>query len=74
MTNPEQRKGVLIKKKITKSAAKNAGSDESLCAVLARFTIGKVFNKVIERVTLKAPITTASDDIHKYFFIVSKRK
>ena len=26
------------------------------------------------RVTLKAPITTAADDIHKYFFIVLQRK
>ena len=24
--------------------------------------------------TLKAPITTAADDIHKYFFIVFQRK
>ena len=25
-------------------------------------------------ITLKAPITTAADDIHKYFFIVFQRK
>ena len=27
-----------------------------------------------ERLTLKAPITTAADDIHKYYFIVFQRK
>ena len=27
-----------------------------------------------EYLTLKVPITTAADDIHKYFFIVFQRK
>ena len=27
-----------------------------------------------DNLTLKAPITTAADDIHKYFFIVFQRK
>ena len=30
--------------------------------------------KVGSVLTLKAPITTAADDIHKYFFIVFQRK
>ena len=29
---------------------------------------------VIGALTLKAPITTAADNIHKYFFIVFQRK
>ena len=29
---------------------------------------------VMELLTLKAPIMTAADDIHKYFFIVFQRK
>ena len=27
-----------------------------------------------DRLTFKVPITTAADDIHKYFFIVFQRK
>ena len=38
---------------------------------LKQMIILKSFNSVL---TLKAPITTAADDIHKYFFIVSQRK
>ena len=30
--------------------------------------------RVIAALTLKAPITTAADDIHNYFFIVFQRK
>ena len=30
--------------------------------------------KVQHLLTLKVPITTAADDIHKYFFIVFQRK
>ena len=29
---------------------------------------------VLEDLTLKAPVTTAADDIHNYFFIVFPRK
>ena len=32
------------------------------------------YNYHEEILTLKAPITTAAEDIHKYFFIVSQRK
>ena len=34
--------------------------------------IGTVY--VTDSLTLKAPTTTAADDIHKYFFIVFQRK
>ena len=34
--------------------------------------IGDIFNTVL--LTFKAPITTAADDILKYFFIVFQRK
>ena len=29
---------------------------------------------IFGELTLKAPITTAADDIHKYFFVVFQRK
>ena len=31
-------------------------------------------SNTVKDLTLKAPITTAADDIHKYFFIVFQRK
>ena len=37
-------------------------------------TVQLLLLKVPFHVTLKAPITTGADDIHKYFFIVLQRK
>ena len=34
----------------------------------------KLLNNIENFLTLKAPITTAADDIHKYFFIVFSEK
>ena len=56
-----------------------SGDDESeVRGVSIHIIIGDInissprsVNKVL---TLKAPITTAADDIHKYFFIVFQRK
>ena len=39
---------------------------------MTRNTVEKDDNQVA--LTLKAPITTAADDIHNYFFIVFQRK
>ena len=36
--------------------------------------IQSIFTELHRVLTLKAPITTAADDIHKYFLIVLKRK
>ena len=42
--------------------------------VVIDMTLCQCFIKVILMLTLKAPVTTAADDIHKYFFIVFQRK
>ena len=34
----------------------------------------KIIKNVHNSLTLKKPVTTAADDIHKYFFIVFQRK
>ena len=39
-----------------------------------RSLLDKPQKNLIHSLTLKAPITTAVDDIHKYFFIVFQRK
>ena len=49
------------------------GGIDGSCLCLA-VTLNSNQRSDIMNVTLKAPITTAADDIHKYFFIVSQRK
>ena len=44
----------------------------ALCLQRFRIMSAKIFIDVF--LTLKVPITTAADDIHKYFFIVFQKK
>ena len=44
------------------------------CTSNTKIIVYKYPGPVTMKLTFKAPITTAADDIHKYFFIVFQRK
>ena len=44
------------------------------CAINSSYSFQWLFLKIAWMLIYKAPIMTAADDIHKYFFIVSQRK
>ena len=69
---------VKIKKKDNNdnSKGKRADPDEAACyePPIWIYTQSKFIDCSFEFLTLKAPITTTADDIHKYFFIFISEK
>ena len=58
----------------TKMSIYNEAISKITAYVSNKYSIFCVINKGVQLLTLKAPITTAADDIYKYFFIVFQRK
>ena len=68
-----------VKTTLTIVSGKTSGDLRVTCGETSVFnknlgTYVRTGPRMVEVLTLKAPITTAADDSHKYFFIVFQRK